>query len=162
MRLDLLYPDISLEMVFQLGAYYLATFNENNIKKKSSDIIDVIGIENILPMSVLKIAKASESKEVLLHFYESIFESSTKIDLTVKQIKIKYLEVLSKLSNFGIMTFKLIDSSKTYEEVLLINGKFELELISKNVAHVSMKLINCVYFIINLIINLKFSLKYFD
>lgn len=133
-KYDRFSPEIPLEIIIQLGALYLRFNTLDTFNKITSKTIDDIGIDNIIPLSIIRNTKPKELKRILLHFISSNAPSLEIAieELTDFQVKKQYLELLSTLPSYGTLCFQLIDSDNGDEVILLMNPRYGLNKLSSN------------------------------
>lgn len=146
-KFDRFSPEIPPDIVFQLAALYLRSCSLDMTKKVSNDIIDELGLVNILPNSILKNTKAKESKRIILHFYTS---NASGYDCAIeklneKEVKMEYLELMSSLPSYGTMCFEVTYNTDC-DDIILLNPRYGLNKLSFNNTEVSIQIIITYFF----------------
>lgn len=141
MKYDRFSPEIPLQIILQLGALNLRLNTLDKFNKISSRSIDEIGIDNLIPSSIIRNTKPKELRKILIHFMSSnapLFECSIEV-LDDFQIKKQYLDLLSTLPSYGTLCFAVTDCVDGGEEILLMNPRYGLNKLSSNyTSHVSL------------------------
>lgn len=133
-KFDRFSPEIPLEIILHLGALYLRFITLDAFNKISSKTIDDIGIDNIIPLSIISNTKPKELKRILLHFISS---NAPSLEISIEelndyQVKKQYLDLLSTLPSYGTLCFQLTDNDDGGEVILLMNPRYGLNKLSSN------------------------------
>ncbi|KAL5290142.1 FRMPD3 family protein [Megaselia abdita] len=133
-KYDRFSPEIPLEIILQLGALFLRFNTFDTTNKIASKTIDDIGIDNLIPASIIRNTKPKELKRILLHFLSS---NAPSLEIPIEelndfQVKKQYLELLSTLPSYGTLCFPMTDVDDVGEVILLMNPRYGLNKLSSN------------------------------